>query len=243
MKIALLLTLPALACASLSVAQADDQAKADTRWKSTASAGLTLQKGNSDTLVATAQFLTEKKWLMNEISLGVNGTYGEDHGNQNAGSAGAFGQYNRLFSERFFAYGRVDATHDSIADIDYRVSLSPGVGYYFIKDKKMSLSGEAGPGLVFEKLGGIERNYWTLRFAEKFDYQINERAKLWESLEFLPQVDDFGDFVVNAEVGIDTKITEAFSLRTYVVDVYRSEPAVGRKNNDVKLVAAVGYTF
>ena len=52
---------------------------------------------------------------------------------QSANNAHAFGQYNHLFTERFFGYFRTDALHDEIADLQYRVTLSPGVGYYFVK--------------------------------------------------------------------------------------------------------------
>ena len=67
--------------------------------------------------------------------------------------------------------------------------------------------------------------------------------KLWQSLEFLPAVEDFSDYVVNAEVGIDTSLTKKLSLRTFVQDSYDSTPAAGRKKNDVKLVVGIAYKF
>ena len=65
---------------------------------------------------------------------------------KNADMARGFVQYNRLFTERLFGYGRVDALYDDVANIQYRVTLSPGLGYYFIKEPKTELSGEVGPG-------------------------------------------------------------------------------------------------
>ena len=38
-----------------------------------------------------------------------------------------------MFTDRFYGYARVDALHDGIADVEYRVTLSPGVSYYFAK--------------------------------------------------------------------------------------------------------------
>ena len=233
----------AISAIGINIALAADQPAEETRWKSKASAGLTLQKGNSDTLLATAQLLSERKWQMNEISLGASGSYGEDKGAQNVGSAGAFAQYNRLFSERVFGYFRADFVNDAIADIDYRVTLSPGAGYYFIKNKEMQLRGEAGPGLVLEKLGGVDRRYFTVRFAEDFNWQINDRARIYQSADFQPKVDDFADYVFNFKVGVETEITKVVTLETYLLDTYRSEPATGRTKNDVKLVAGVGYKF
>lgn len=212
-------------------------------WVSSASLGLTLTRGNSETLMATANIQTEKKWAQNEIRLGADATYGEDRDVKNAESVHGFAQYNRLFTERLFGYLRLDALHDAVADVEYRVTLSPGVGYYFIKNDRTTLSGEVGPGVVFEKQGDEEQTYMTIRFAERFDHKLNDRVRIWQSLEFLPQVDDFDNFILNAEAGIDTALTEKLSLKVFAVNTYDNQPAAGRDKNDLKLVTAVGYKF
>lgn len=212
-------------------------------WETSASLGLTLTRGNSETLLFTANILSEKKWDQNEVRLGADATYGEDSEVKNAEAFHGFGQYNRLFTERLFGYIRADALHDAVADVEYRVTLSPGVGYYFIKNERTTLSGEVGPGYVFEKQGDENNEYATLRLAERFEHKLNDRVKVWQSLEFLPQVDDFSNYILNAEAGIDTALTKKLSLRVFAVNTYDNEPAEGREKNDLKLVTAVGYKF
>ncbi|MFO1499157.1 MAG: DUF481 domain-containing protein [Verrucomicrobiota bacterium] len=212
-------------------------------WVSSASLGITLTRGNSKTLLVTANVLTEKKWLQNELRLGADATYGEDHDVKNAESLHGFGQYNRLFTERAFGYLRLDALHDAVADVEYRLTLSPGVGYYFIKNQQTTLSGEVGPGLVIEKQGNDTRQYLTLRVAERFEHKLNDRVRVWQSIEFLPQVDDFDNFIINSEVGLDTALTQKLSLKVFAVDTYDNAPAPGREKNDLKLVTAVAYKF
>lgn len=215
----------------------------DTGWITTAAFGLSLSKGNTDNTLVNGNLITSRKWGRNEMDMGTDGTYGETDGVRSAGNLHGFGQYNRLFSERVFGLLRVDAVNDSIADINYRVTVSPGAGYYFIKSTNTFLRGEVGPGFVFEKVGGVSDSYVTLRLAERFEHTLNERVKLWQSLEFLPAVEDFSDYVINAEIGIDTSLTKKLSLRTFVQDSYDSTPAAGRKKNDIKLVAAIVYKF
>ena len=101
----------------------------DPPWDVSAAAGLTLTRGNSHTLLFTGNVLADKKWDAgkNEISLGADGVYGTDHGQENANQLHGFGQYNRLFTERFYGYLRIDGLHDAIAGIDYRVTVGPGV--------------------------------------------------------------------------------------------------------------------
>lgn len=239
-----LICLAVLAVSALTAAaQSAPTAVKDTGWVTTASFGLTLAKGNTDNMLTTGNLLSSRKWELNEMDLGADGTYGETDGVRSAGNIHGFSQYNRLFTERLFGLLRVDALHDAISDVDYRVTVSPGVGYYFVKTTNTFLRGEVGPGFVFERVGGVSDSYTTLRLAERFEHKVNAHVKLWQSLEFLPSVEDFGDFVVNAEIGIDTSLTKKLSLRTFVQDTYDSVPAPGREKNDVKLVVAVAYKF
>jgi putative salt-induced outer membrane protein YdiY len=219
------------------------EANSAPRWETTAAAGLTLTQGNSDTLLVTANIASARDWDQNEARLGASVTYGETENVRSNEMLQAFGQLNRLLNERLYGYIRLDAMRDAIADVDYRFSLSPGAGYYFIKAARTSLSGELGPGFIYERQGGEESGYFTLRLAERFEHRFNERAKLWQTAEILPQVDDWNNFLVNAELGVETSLTEKLSLRTFVVNTYDNEPAPGRRKNDVKLVTALGYTF
>lgn len=238
----------AVAC-SPCISHAQAVVTTTNKWQSSAAAGLTLTRGNSDTLLGTLSIATGKKWDQNEVSLGADGAYGrtkqDGKNNTTAESLHGFGQYNRLFTERFYGYGRIEGLHDGVADIKYRITISPGAGYYFIKTKPMELSGEVGPGYVHQKLGHDEQSYATLRVAEKFHYALSDRARLWESAEWLPQVDRFKNYIINAEIGIEADLSSSqkLSLRTYLDDTYNNVPAAGRQKNDAKLVAAIAYKF
>jgi putative salt-induced outer membrane protein len=221
------------------------------QWKSSLAFGLTLTRGNSETFMATLTAGTTKKWDKNEIILSADGAYGKSK-DQNTGltsetaaSAHGAAQYNRLFTERWYGWARVDGLYDGVADIDYRVTLGIGPGYYLIKTTNTDLSIEVGPGYVFEKLGGVEDDFPTLRVAEKFHHALSEHSRIWESAEWLPSLEDFSHYIINAEVGIEADLTKdkRWVLRAYLQDTYNSVPAAGRENNDMKLIAALGYKF
>lgn len=236
---------PALAAfASSAFGQAQDPAlQKEPHWETSAALGFTMTRGNSKTLLFTGNAQATKKSEKNEWNFGADATYGEDDEEKNAENARAYGQYNRLFTERFFGYLRLEVFHDDIADVDYRITVGPGVGYYFIKEKDISLRAEVGPAFVHEKQGGSTDDYITLRLAERFDWKINDRAKIWQGLEVLPQVDDWDNYILNAEAGLETSITKQLSLRTYVQDTYDNDPAPDRQKNDIKFVTAIAYKF
>jgi putative salt-induced outer membrane protein YdiY len=99
------------------------------------------------------------------------------------------------------------------------------------------------PILSSSRIGGEQSNYGTIYAAEKFTWKISERSRLWQSLDFSPQIDDLENNVTNFELGVASKLTEKLELRAVLTDTYRSEPASDRKHNDLKLVTSIGYTF
>jgi len=212
-------------------------------WENSLSFGLTLTRGNSDTILTAAGFKTHRLDLTNEVLLTIDGSYGKSGTTKNNEALHGAGQYNHLFSDRFYCYLRGEGLHDDVADLSYRFTVSPGVGYYFIKNKDMTLAVEAGPGGVFEKLDGSSKNYAAARFAQRLERKWNAHARVWETLEFLPQFDQSKNFLFNAEIGVETALTRKISLRTVLRDNFINLPAPGRKQNDLKLISGVVYKF
>jgi putative salt-induced outer membrane protein YdiY len=241
----------ALMCVGSGLAFAADEAAPTTKqgWDSTAAAALTLTRGNSDTSVATLSMDTKRKWKQDEVALGISGGYGESQVNgvntKNTEFVQGYGQYNRLFSDRFYGGLRLDGQYDGIAGIDYRFKISPMAGYYLIKNTNMTLAVEGGPSLIFEHLKGQPSDaYWAARLAERFEYKLTASTKVWESLEYLPKVDDWAEnYLANFEAGIDTAINKHWSLRVIFQDQYANEPAPGRLKNDIRLMAGTAYKF
>jgi putative salt-induced outer membrane protein YdiY len=241
----------ALVClgSGLNAADSPASAEATNKWVTTAAASLTLTRGNSETFLATLGLDTQRKWAKDEVYMGLSGGYGEstvnDVNTKNTEFVQGFAQYNHLFTERFYGALRLDAQDDQIAGIEYRFKVSPLVGYYLIKNDRMTLAAEAGPSLIYEHLKGQDpHGYWAARFAERFEYKLTATTRLWESLEYLPKVDEWDkNYLLNFEAGIETAITKKWSLRVVFQDQYASQPANGRKQNDMRLLAGTAYKF
>jgi hypothetical protein len=220
-------------------------------WKSSVAAGLTMTSGNSETTLGTATAGTSRKTDHNEWSLGVDGAYGKSkvsgqtETTTTAELLHGFTQYNQLFTERFFGFGRVEGRHDGVADLKYRVSLNLGAGYYFIKNTNTDLCAEASPGYVFQQQNNETTRYAALRVGEKFHQALSDHARLWQTAECAPQVDNFNNYIVNAELGIEADLTrdKKLALRSYVTDSFNNEPAPNRKQNDLTWVTTIAYNF
>ncbi len=241
--------------AALLTSAAADAPVSTNRWENSAAAGLTLTRGNSETLLGTLTLKTQRKQSTDEILLGASGAYGETTVNpagngkqkkqteKTTENIAAFGQFNHLFNERIYGGLRLDFLHDGIADLDYRLTLSPLAGYYLIKKPRTRLSFEAGPSGVLEHQGDVDNQYVALRVGERFEHKLSDAAKVWQTLEYIPQVDRTGNYLIMAEIGTEAALTKEFSLRATLQDVYDNEPADNRKRNDVKLITSLVYKF
>ena len=230
------------------------------KWEVSIAAGATLTRGNSDTFLGTLTFNAARKAPRDEVLLGASATYGttekettvtfpsgvtikRDETETTTANAAGFGQYNHLFTERFYAGVRLNVLHDAIADVKYRVTLAPLAGYYLIKNPATRLAVEAGPAFIAEKVGDERDEYVALRFAERFEHKFSDRAKIWQSIEFLPQIDRWHNYIINAEIGAEAGLTAKTALRGVFQDTYDNEPAPGRKKNDMKLITSLVYKF
>jgi len=234
-------------------AQTVTNAPPKPKWVGDVSAGVTITRGNSDTTLANLTADIDHKTDINELEFGANATYGKAKvtaGNTTitsttAQNAEGFAQYNQLFTPRFYGYARVQGLHDDIADIHYRVTIGPGVGYYFIKNTRTTFSGEVGPAYISQEIGSSKQNFVTLRVADKFTFQLSDRARLWENAEIDPDLQNTKSYIVTSEFGVAADLTadKSLSLNVFLDDDYQSQPAPGREKNDAKIVAAIDYKF
>jgi putative salt-induced outer membrane protein len=233
----LILLLAAAGCAG--VPALGDDTTPTTGWERGLTLGFNLTDGNSDTTLLNIGLSAQRKGDPNEWLFGARYAYGETENETTADNAEASAQYNRLLSDRLYAFLKASYFQDDLADIDYRVTVAPGLGYYVIKSGATMLAGELGPAYTWEETGDERDDFASLRVAERFEHNFSETAKAWQSVEYLPRFDDFGDYLLNAEVGAQAALNSRFSLQVTLTNKYDSEPAAGRENNDLTLNAGV----
>lgn len=229
--------------AKLAANNATVAAKAPDAWQTTLALGVSANDGNSDAKQGNASLLVEKKEAHNEYRLTVDGNYGEADGTKNTDNLKGVANYRRVFAGR--AFGSAEATYgyDTIADVDYRATLGPGFGYYLLKGETTTLSLEAGPSYVWEKLGGVEDDYLALRFLERLEVKVAAGSKIWQSAEFVPEAGDFENYLLTAELGAEAPLAGRLNLRVVLKDTYDNTPAEGREENDLSIIGGVGVKF
>ena len=220
-----------------------EETQPDSPWKVTGAASLAHASGNSDSASHSLQLSAKYAKDKNEVFLGADWLYSESNGDTSTDSFRIQGQYNRQVTERFFHGINGSYFTDRVADLDYRTELGLSLGYYLIKNDDTSLSLEAGLGMAWEEQGGESNDLVISRFAQRFEHQLSKRAKIWQSIAFTPKFDDFNDYNLIAEAGIDTTISQHWALRSSVRYQYDSSPAAGRQSDDTTLLMGLSYSL
>lgn len=213
-------------------------------WKADISLGAVYTSGNTDSTSVAFGAKGIRETADDKLTLELNAHYGETEGTKDKENIKGEVQYNRNITDRFYWLIYSSLERDALADLEYRFTLNPGLGYYIIKNDTMTLSIEGGPAYVAEKLTDLKLESSVRgRVAEMFEYKINDYVTFFQSAEFLENFQETEDFIFTLEGGIQTKLSKSWALRLSAKNRYDNLPAPGTKENDFQATTSVVYSF
>jgi putative salt-induced outer membrane protein YdiY len=216
-------------------------------WSGSFNFGLTAASGDSRSYSGNVSADAKYKNDPSELRATASVVYGKSDGSISTSKAMGTVHYSYLFTERVSGYLAGGVERDGLADLNFRVTVGPGAGYYFIKRPDATLVGELGVNYFSDKfLNQSTKNYLTMRVAERGEWKISGTAKFWETANFFPALNNLATdfhYLLMGEVGLETTVTTHTTMRFVVQDSYDSEPASGRRPNDTTYLATIGYKF
>lgn len=211
-------------------------------FSGSASFGLSLTQGNTDTLNVNATvdsiYDPKAKNLVKWNGLYLRGKQNDVLSvNRVAGSV----RDEYTMSKRIFLFGQFDALHDTFKGIDFLYAPLAGVGYKAIDTKRTTFAIDAGAGGVLEKdTGSSPRGSGAGTFGEKFIYQMTEALTLKESMNGLLKMNDVEDWLYTFDVGVAAKINSRMQLAVDLLDTFKNRPVEGLTHkHDLALITSV----
>ncbi len=212
-------------------------------WKRAIEAGVSTASGNSDLLRYDGSASAARETETNYTYLEIAGRYGESDNETDAANATGEAKYQHKLTERTYAALDGYAKHDQVADLSYRVRGSVSLGRRFLWTERAVLSAELGPGYVAEKKGDEKEGFAAGRVGQYLEVLIADNLQIWQSAEFVQNLEDGAVYFVNAEVGLETVLLANLNLRFSVEDAYASQPAEGKESNDVTTKTTLVWKF
>ncbi|MDR0534101.1 MAG: DUF481 domain-containing protein [Verrucomicrobiales bacterium] len=225
---------------------ANDEAaeKLKNPWKMEVNAGGNYATGNTNSYRGNLGFKAVRETAIDQLTLNLAGEYGKTSDTLDAERLLAEANYRHNIEDDLYWLANTSFLHDGVSGLDFRNTIGPGLGYYFIKNNTITLLLEGGPAYVWERNEGEPSTSSVRgRVAQEFDWKFTPNAKLFERWEFLDNLQNVQDWVTTLEGGIETSITKTISLRLSGRYQYDNDPAVDRKKGDFTALGALVYKF
>ncbi len=164
-------------------------------WIGSASAGLALTQGNSDTSTVNIGY-DVKRDTGSKILFGSTGLFirGEAEGELTTNRLAFGGRVDRKLSDRTSLFGQAQYLRDSFKEIDYLVSPTVGVSRLLVKNERTELGVDGGVGAVWEKNTGLDTDLdGALVAGQRLAHKLSATTTLTERVAALWKMDDFDD--------------------------------------------------
>lgn len=214
-------------------------------WQHHGDFGITLTKGNSDTLRTSFGFKSKKQAELWTHSNHFDAVYGEDDGDKTQQNVSNSWKSSRLAhaSSQWYLAASNDFLYDPLADIDYRIGTQLTPGYHILDSEQHQLRVEAGPGLIIEKRDGSSDIYPSFKLAQYYHWHISPNAHFFQSLEATGDLGDFSNTLVSFEAGIESALVGPWSIRLTSKSTFYGETGSEAEDHDHLLSLGLGYSF
>jgi len=213
-------------------------------WTITASAGLALTNGNSDTsTVNVAYDLVVDPGASNVVKTDGLFLRGVTEGelSSNRLSLNARDEYH--FNGRLFAFGQTQYLRDEFKDIEYLIAPTGGLGYDVVDTEATKLGIDASIGGVWEKSpDDVMTSSGAVTFGQRLTQQLTETTTVTQQVKGLWKTKDFEDALLTLGASIAASISARTQLKVEVLDTYKNKPRLATTTkHDVVVLMAIVY--
>jgi putative salt-induced outer membrane protein YdiY len=244
MKLRLLLVAAAVLFPVAALAQ--DPPPPPPGWAGSASAGLAMTQGNSDTSTVNAAYEL-KHDSGGTIVLKSNGllVWGESEEIKTNDRLSLDGRVERKLNDRTAVFGQALYLRDSFKSIDYLVSPTVGVTRSLVKNARSEFAIDGAVGVVWEQNPGLElQTDGAVTAGQQFSHKLTATTEFKEKVSALWKMDNFDDALYTFGAGIAATITAATQMKVEFLDTYKALPPLpGVEKNDIAVLVSFVYKF
>jgi putative salt-induced outer membrane protein YdiY len=216
-------------------------------WTASTTLGLAGTAGNAKTTTFTTGFNAARITRTDKIALSfstieasalVNGRSDETAAAVRGGIA-----YDHNVTSRLFLTGFNNYEYDRFQNLDLRSVFGGGFGVHAVKNPRLRLELVGGGDYDHESFFTLSRKAGEFFWGNDSNFVISRTMALVQSYRMFNNLSNTGEYRVNGDVGISTKLTKWLSWNISASDRYLSNPVAGRKRNDFLYTAGLGVTL
>jgi putative salt-induced outer membrane protein YdiY len=215
-------------------------------WAGSASAGLALTQGNSDTSTVNLAYEVKRDtgsvWLFKSTGLFLRG---ESEGDLTTNRLAFNAREERRLTDRASLFGQVAYLRDTFKEIDYLVSPTLGVNWWLAKNEVTEFSVDAGLGVVWEKnpLDDVNTS-GAITAGQALQHKLTATTVLTEKVTALWKMGDLADALYAISLGIAANVTDTIQMKAELLDTFKNKPPSATVvKNDVAIILSLVYKF
>jgi putative salt-induced outer membrane protein YdiY len=221
------------------------------RWQGRVAAGGLVTRGNSHTDSFNATADAVRRTERDRFTVGAQYIYGrqddDDTGGERTTNANAWlarAKYDYFVTPKLYPFASFWVERDKVAELDIRLVPSAGLGYQWVETKPLNFFTEAGLAWVYEDFEDEEStDHLAARLAYHVDWTPHDAVELFHDLEYLPSLEDAGDFNTYADAGLRVTLVAAMFAELRAEWRHDQTPAEDAERNDFRYLLAVGWEF
>lgn len=207
------------------------------KWSYTAGVDISGSAGNSENFGSSIQAEAKLEGPSDRLVMYGSYKYKETDSLRSEDEQKGGIRYTNFFTEKLGWFVREELERDSFEGIDFRSTTAGGLSYRFIKEERLSVEGSAGLSYRYESYSDPlveDDGFPGLDFGLDIAWQFADWGKLVTSLKYIPSIDDFGDYLVEHESGIDIPLgaSDFWVMRFGLTNHYNSNPGPSRDKLD-----------
>jgi Protein of unknown function, DUF481 len=228
-------------------------------WSALLDTGLSLTRGNSESLSYTLNGKAARVTESDKISVYTTAIYsnstvnGVNSTTAHAVRGGVRGDLN--VSDKYFIFALTDLEYDQFQDLDLRAVFGGGGGYHVIKSKNTTFDVFLGGTYDTDFFGAVPatptvpaipavtRRIGEIDLGESFNAKVNNRTTITQIFSFYPDLSNTGQYRFQWDSTGATKVKNWLSWQVTFSDRFLSDPLPGFKKNDLLLSTGFRFTF
>ncbi len=224
--------------------------KPDGQWRHLVTAGLNLNKGNTETQAFNLSTDSVNATESDKWSVVSQWMYSSSGGQTTGERAVVASQYNNDIDETRFFFVEGAGQRDRPANISSRWTLNTGFGLHLMKSGDDYWDAWAGVSVSQDRYlappnPGDSRRFTDsgLVLAQESSHRLTETSSLKQKLTLLPSLRESGRWRAEFDTRLAVAINSSMNLSTGLSLRHNSHPGEGRKKLDAALVTGLSWRF
>ena len=215
------------------------------RLTGSASAGLVVTDGNTDTRSLYAEGQLVARTVENRFTVGLQVRESENDGETTAENARASFEYDHFLTERWYFATGVLASRDEFQDVSLRTALSASSGYQFLDTERTRLAVELGASYVnVDRSDGEDEGYPAARWSLDLERELAaERVTLFHQQEGFLGLESGDDLFIRSRTGLRFSLWGGFIASTQLHLDYDESPGPGLESTDRAVLVNLGVEW